>query len=333
MAAVPTNTPSFGKGVAMAGSCLVILGTMPIIANSRPTDFDALSFAFFLSAWQVVFSLPLLLGELGTSTKGIFSANLPATTQRRTIFIIIATGAIFGLSTYCYVLAVEKAGAVNAAIALQAYPLFAILWESVFLKRHKSAAELALTGVLIAALTSLMTGGTFRLDGLSVWFLVAVAVPFLWSVAHVIIREVLTTTPITPAQVTSFRVVTSTVFLCLALLVHAGPDSILDTAMRIDLQKFAVLMGLVYYLELILWFYAMRHIAVSVASSITVPSPALTMVLAALVLREPVAPYQVIAFAVITAALYGLILLGNQRVRKAKASPGVHQRDDASSPE
>ena len=45
-----------------------------------------------------------------------------------------------------------------------------------------------------------------------------------------------------------------------------------------------MILGLVYYLELIFWFYAVRHIDVSVASSITVPWPALTMVLAVLVL-------------------------------------------------
>ena len=39
--------------------------------------------------------------------------------------ITLLTGAMFGLSTYMFVVAAEKAGPVSMVIALQAYPLFA----------------------------------------------------------------------------------------------------------------------------------------------------------------------------------------------------------------
>jgi len=309
------TTPTIGRGISLALICLCILAVMPIISNSRPADFGALAFAFFLTVWQTVFAVPLFVWELRSPQKGIFSVGLDPRQARRSIVVTVVTGAMFGLSVYLYVLAVEKAGATNAAIAIQAYPVFAILLESVFLKRHKTPVELALTALLIAALFYLGTGGTGRLDGISVWFLVAMAVPFLWSIAHIVIKEELGRMPVTPAQVTFFRVAISTVFLA-AVLAVVEPSSFLIGVTRGDFQIFAALMGLVYYVELIFWFYAVRHIDVSLASSIVTPWPAFTMVLAAIVLGDAIEAYQVAAFIVVALSIYGLTLAGLRKGRQ-----------------
>lgn len=65
---------------------------------------------------------------------------------------------------------------------------------------------------------------------MSPWFLVALGVPFLWSIAHVIIKEELGQTPVTPVQVTFFRVVISTIFL-LGIVALRGPQGL---AMGLD---------------------------------------------------------------------------------------------------
>ncbi len=300
-------------GIALAFVCLSILGFMPIISNSRPLTFDALSFAFFLSVWQLLFSLPLVFRELRSTDKGIFGANLAPDLKRRTITIIVLTGVIFGLSTFVYVIANEKAGAVSAAIAIQAYPLFAILWETLFLNRRKTTPELLFTLMLLMALYYLATGGTWRIEGLSHWFAVALSIPFLWSVAHVIIKEQLGRTPITPAQVTFFRVLVSSVFLGVVLVAVSGPVRIAEDLINLDYQVFALAMGLAYYVELIFWFYAVRDIDISVASSITVPAPALTMILAIIFLGDKVEGYQVAALAVVAASVYGLLFAGAKK--------------------
>lgn len=305
-------------GISLSLICLLILGTMPIISNSRPEDFDALSFAFLLSFWQLIFATPLFFGELRYKNKGIFSQSFAPKMKRRVILVILGTGGLFGLSTYFYVFGIEKAGAVSAAIAMQAYPLFAILWETLFLKRRKNALEMALTLVLLGSLYYLGTGGTGMIDGFSPWFLLALGVPFLWSVAHVIIREELGRSPITPAQITFFRVIISTIFLGIVLLI-SQPTAFQTIFSRTDFQVFAIVMGLVYYIELIIWFYAMRNIDVSLASSITTPWPALTMVLAVIFLGEPVAPYQIIAFIAIIACVYGLMIASIRKEASASA--------------
>ena len=302
-------------GIAYAFVCLAILAVMPIISNSRPGDFGALSFAFFLSVWQILASLPLFLRELRSADKGIFQADLAPDFKRRTVAIILLTGTIFGLSTYVYVLAVEKAGAVSAAIAIQAYPLFAILWETLFLKRRKTALELSFTLLLLLALYYMATGGTWRVGGFSGWSVFALGVPFLWSVAHVVIKEVLDRTPITPAQVTFFRVLVSALFLGAVLTAVAGPRAVLADLGRFDFQSFALVMGLVYYLELIFWFYAVRHIDVSMASSITVPWPAVTMILAVPILGEGVEAYQVAALGFVVVGIYGLLYAARRKRR------------------
>lgn len=302
-------------GVIFALLCLILLGVMPVISNSRPTGSGALSFAVFLSLWQLVFSLPLVLRELGSQNKGIFAAELSPALKRRAIAVILATGMIFGLSTFIYVFAVEKAGAVSAAIAMQAYPLFAIVLETLFLRRRKTVLELLFTGLLLTALYYLATGGTWLMGGVSIWFLLALLIPFLWSVAHIIIREVLGRTPITPAQVTFFRVAISSVFLGAVLLVMAGPAQIAADLWDFEFQAAALVMGLVYYLELILWFYAMRHIDVSLASSITIPWPAVTMVLAILFLGEKVEIHQIVAFCAVAVSIYGLVFASMRNSR------------------
>jgi drug/metabolite transporter (DMT)-like permease len=311
-------TPRTTTGIALAFVCLLILGVMPVIANSRPDDFGALGFAFLLSVWQVVAAVPLFAWGLRGADRGIFGARLDRRDRRRALAIAVLTGAMFGLSTYLYVLGVEKAGAANAAIAIQAYPLFAILCETLFLKRAKTPLELLFTAALIGALYFLGTGGTWRVAGLSPWFLLALGVPFLWSIAHVIIKEELARTPVTPAQVTFFRVLISAVFLGL-VVAAVEPEAFASALLRPDFQLYGAAMGLVYYLELIVWFHAVRHIDVSLASSLTTPWPALTMVLAALFLGDRIESYQIVAFAIVAASIYGLIVAGlrKQRTRAA----------------
>ncbi|WP_170766624.1 DMT family transporter [Ruegeria lacuscaerulensis] len=313
------NSPSVGKGVVLSLVSLTLLSVMPIISNLRPSDVGALSFAFALSVWQLVFATPAFGFELWSGTKGIFGVKLSPCESQRMVLVALFTGGLFGLSTYFYVLGVEKAGATNAAIAIQAYPLFAIFWETLFLKRHKTAFELTLTAVLIGALYYLGTGGTFLMSGLSPWFLASLGVPLLWSIAHVIIKEELGKKPVTPVQVTFFRVAISTLFLAIILAI-AIPSGLAIGASAI-FQTMSANMGLVYFLELVVWFYAVRHIDVSLASSITTPWPALTMVLAVPLLDDTIATYQIVALAVVVACIYGLTITSLRRTRVQSLTP------------
>ena len=110
----------------------------------------------------------------------------------------------------------------------------------------------------------------------------------------------------------------SAVFLGLVLgLVE--PSAFPTALQRPDFQAFALVMGFVYYLELIVWFYAVRHIDVSLASSIATPWPALTMVLATVFLGDAVAGYQIAVFVIVAVSIYGLIVAG---LRKDRARHG-----------
>lgn len=59
----------------------------------------------------------------------------------------------------------------------------------------------------------------------------------------------------------------------------------------------------------------MRHIDVSLASSITVPWPALTMVLAVIFLGDRIETYQLGAFIITAIVIYGLIAAGLRKDR------------------
>ena len=298
------------NGVLLAFTSLFLLGLLPVISNGRPAALDALNFAFYLSFWQLICALPLLLNEYRHKTQGILAGQLPIAIRNKTLIIILLTGLIFGLSTYLYVLSVEKAGTVSAIIAIQAYPLFAILWESLFLNRKKTKVELLFTFLLITGLYYLGTQGSWKIAGLSPWFLLALAVPFLWSIAHVIIKNTLDTTPITPIQVTFFRVLISAIFLFFISIAVNGLDTVIQGMSMIDFQLAAFSMGFVYYLELISWFYAVRHVDVSLASSITTPTPLVTMILAAVFLQETIQGFQLISLGVVIVSLYGILFSG-----------------------
>jgi len=78
--------------------------------------------------------------------------------------------------------------------------------------------------------------------------------------------------------VTFIRVLISPVLLAGVLGALRGPDGLTTGWADPDFQPIAMLMGLVYYLQLIFWFNSIRLISVSLASTITVPWPMLTMI-------------------------------------------------------
>ena len=310
-------SPSPRVGTLLALLCLLLLGALPILANARPAGADGLTFTIWLTLWQLGFAMPLLLLErrrraplAGAPIAGAAVARAP--TGRRALAIALLTGAMFGLSTYMYVIAAQQAGPVSMAIALQAYPLFALLWEWLFLGQRKTRAELGFTLLLILALVYLTTGGTFSPGQVSWWSAFALGIPLLWSIAHILLKRLLVTTAITPNQVTASRLAISAVFLLLLQLALGESDHLLAALDDGALQQAALLMGLAYYAELILWFHAMRHIEVSRASALTVPAPAVTLLLAVTFLGAPVEPYQVVAMAVLPVGLYGMVLSGRR---------------------
>lgn len=301
-------------GIAFALGCLVILGVMPLLSNTRPAGSDGLVFALCVTAWQLIAALPLSVAEFVRGRRVRLVAADPAG-RKRIAAIALATGAMFGVTTYLYVAAAQRAGAVSLGIALQAYPLFAMLLEAVFLGKRKSAREIGLTVLMVAALVYLITGGTFRPATISWWSVLALGIPLLWSIAHLLLKPVLERASITPNQVTVSRLLISGACLLLFQAGFGTGGALTAALTDLDVQKAAALLGIAYYVELVLWFYAMRHIDVSLASSVTVPAPAVTMLVAVALLGQEVQRYQLLAMAVVTASLYGL-LLGQKRARR-----------------
>ncbi|MHA2503024.1 MAG: DMT family transporter [Candidatus Kariarchaeaceae archaeon] len=302
--------PKRSRGVFFAMGCLFLLSWMPIISNSRPAELSALHFALYLTIWEVICAIPLTSIERSRDQSGIFSPSLDRDSKKRVISIVLATGVIFAVTTFLYVLSFESAGTVNAAIALQAYPLFSISLEFIMIRKRKSWKEIFFTVLLVTGIYYLGTGGTWRMEEISIYFLLALLVPFLWSVAHIILKQTMAKYPITPNQVTLIRVISSTVVFLVVIILLEGPAGIWEGLINPQFQLYALLMGAFYYLELVLWFYSLRHVDVSVASSVTTPAPVFTAFLAILILREILLPYQAVAMIITLVSLYGLLYSG-----------------------
>ncbi|MFX0077140.1 MAG: EamA family transporter, partial [Candidatus Hermodarchaeota archaeon] len=254
--------PNRTIGVLLSFISLFLLGILPIISISRPMTLNVLNFAFFLSLWELICSLPLFFMELRKKNSGIFQKTLSLESRKKTFLVMGVTGVIFSASTFLYVLAFETAGTITAAIAIQTYPLFSILMEFLFFKKKKKVAEILFTLIMIIGIYYLGTEGTWLVIGFSPWFALALTVPLLWSVAHVTIKNTLDTSPITPNQVTFFRVIMSSVILFFINLIFYGPNNLFYGLFNVEFQIFGFLMGLVYYLELVNWFYAIKHVEV-----------------------------------------------------------------------
>ena len=296
------------RGIGYAFVCLFLLGFLPIITNSRPSELNALNFAFYLSLWELISSLPIFISELRGKSKGIFEKDVPLDIKRYTYQVMLVTGLLFTLATFLYVFSLEKAGTVSAAIAMQAYLPFTILMEALVFNKRKSRIELVFTLFLVGGLYYLGTLGTLAIQDFSVWFILALLVPLLWAVAHITIKRTIRTSPISPNQITFFRVLIASVVLFTVASFASSPVLVIQGLFNLNFQKFAILMGTVYYLELLFWYYSIRHVHLSVSSSITALSPVLTMILAVLILKEQVLTYQLIASGIVIVSLYGLLV-------------------------
>ncbi len=295
------------RGAFFAFLCLALLGVMPIIAVSRPSGSDGLVFALGLTLWQLIFAMPLTLIEARRgAVPGLrLSPGLAG--------ISLLTGALFGLSTFLYVAVADGAGPVTMAITLQAYPFIAMGLEALFEGRRRSLVELGLALLMALALVGLITGGSFRREAMSPWAVAGLSVPLIWAVAHMMLRRVLQRLPVTPNQVTVSRLAISGAVLLFGTLLAGRGQALFAALTEPAFHRIAALMGLAYYLELIFWFHAMRHIEVSLGSTITVPAPALTMLIGVALLGLPVATYQIVALAVVCAALFALLRINVAR--------------------
>src|SRR4029079_10094230 len=95
---------SRGIGIGLALLCLFILGAMPVLAANRPARFDGLTFTIAITVWQLVAAMPLFAIDLARCNA------LPKIVSRgRAGLITLLTGVLFGLSTYMFVVAAEKA--------------------------------------------------------------------------------------------------------------------------------------------------------------------------------------------------------------------------------
>ena len=152
--------------------------------------------------------------------------------------------------------------------------------------------------------------GTWLIKDFSIWFLLALLVPVLWSIAHLTLKISLDTTPVTPNQITFFRVLISSGVLFILASSVKGFTFVQSSFHNGNFQLFAFLMGLIYYLELINWFYCVKHVNVSVASSITTPTPIITTLLTIIIFSTIIEPYQIIGMIIVLVSLFGLILVG-----------------------
>jgi drug/metabolite transporter (DMT)-like permease len=97
-----------------------------------------------------------------------------------------------------------------------------------------------------------------------------------------------------------------------ASLFIQGSSGLLATATNWKFQLVALLMGFAYYLELISWFTVVKYIDVSKRASITAPAPAVTVLLALVLLGQELHDYQITALVLVVGSVVGHIRYGRK---------------------
>ncbi len=304
---------SHTRGIQLSLLCLLILGVLPIIATVRTNDGSAITFSFWLSFWQLAFATPVYLFQRKQAQlSDAPEQNLRRLSKIQTWALVVLTGILFSAATFAYVLGVDQTGPVTFAVAIQAYPFFALLWEALFLRRRKSIREMTFILAIAISMVYLGTQGTWQLSTVTRGFWIALMVPLLWSIAHVIIKEMMNASAITPSEIILTRVLVATLLLGIACLFNQGFGGFLTNGMTYKFQMVALLMGFAYYLELLSWFSAVKHIDVSIGASITAPAPAVTVLVAVVFLRQELHSYQTVALLLVLGSVIGLIRYGRK---------------------
>jgi drug/metabolite transporter (DMT)-like permease len=299
-------------------------GVHPIINNGRPADFDVLIFTWMMAAWECAFSILFLFiekrsGQLHYLTRqgGANTGNFKVTTFR-----LVIIGLIFTVATYYYVLGLSLAGSISGSIALKTSPIYAMLIGSIFLNEKTSKSSIFLTAFMLLGLYYMATAGTFLFGDFNRGVGMLLLVPLLWGIGHAIGRVLLKNGLASTVEIIFVR--TAIVFgiiFGISLRVN-GWNQILRLLTSPVHLFFGAAMGIMYFFMHYGWYKSITTIDLGFASALVIPSPAITVILAIWISKEPLYSYQIIGMLVMFVGLYAMLYIQfrGKKERRKKTS-------------
>ncbi|MHA1560748.1 MAG: DMT family transporter [Promethearchaeota archaeon] len=275
-------------------------GIHPIINNLRPEEFSSTIFVMQMSIMEFICSFIVLIIQNIKKKKNLKSTEAKIVSgqiclsKKHLFFRMLIIGLIFAIATYGYVEGLKLAGSISGSIALKISPIYAIIIGFLFLGEKINLKQILITFFMLFGIYYLGTNGTFQMDQFSIGFAILLFVPFLWTIAHALTKQLLENKIFDPNQVIFIRTgIISISFLIINLIV-IGWNELLLSFINPNFLFFSFLMGFTYFFMHYSWYSSITSIDLSYASALVTPSPAITTLFVFLLKMEDFHYYQLI---------------------------------------
>ena len=288
------------EGVLLVIVCAFMHGAHPILGKYGVSLVQPLFFA----------SLTNLIAAAGLILIILWKRESPLLLVKKGYFPSLFLIGFFGtmLSNICFFYGVRLTSGINSAILLQVEPIYALIIGYLLLKEKITVPQIVCTLLIMAGTLLVIYQGSSRLNWGDILILLT---PLCYQIGHFFSKSLLNKQEISPLFLAAGRTFYGGVMLfILNQLTGVSEFAILAQS---DVLGIFVFYGLVVYALSYLTFYAaIKRINLSKASAIISVYPAISIILARIILKEIPDLYQLGGFLIIMAGIFYLANLKSE---------------------
>jgi drug/metabolite transporter (DMT)-like permease len=291
---------------------VVLVGLQPIIANSRPTEFDAYLFAAMTCIVESIIFLPIMIIERrklkiakNNNPEKIIEIESLLNGWKKHKTIIIYIGINFGIAQILFFLGYQFAGAINGSLAQKTTVIFSLLFGYLINKEQISKSQIIFSMILLFGLVIAITQGSFNLLEFNLGVLILLIVSTIWMLAHALTKPVFDKKEATPIQFVFLRNFISGIILFSTYFLFFPLENINLLFNSLNIFYY-VSMGAVYGFDLFCWYKVLSYIDVSKASVLAAPTPIVTAFFA-IFLGEIFTFFHLIGLIIIIISIYFIV--------------------------
>ena len=279
-----------------------IISGFSIIANKffvvsiDPLLFTALR-AFFIGIIFLAISLYLTRSSKGKKFKQTSWKNL--------LLIGIIGG---GFAFWMFFAGLKMTLGVRAAFLHKTLPIYALILAFIFLKEKITKQQLIAMGIMLSGLV-LMQIQSLSTE-IRVGDFLVLGATFLWAIENVISKKAMINKE-SNWVVTFSRMFFGSLVLFSIIFLTGKTDLLL--ALTSQQLIYIMVSGFFLFLYVLTWYWGLKHINLSKASTILLLAPAVSLIFGVLWLKEPVSALQLAGSALILVGAYFIILIKSEK--------------------
>ena len=302
-------------GFILAFIVLLGNGIQPIVNNLRPSDFDALYFSMLVIGMELLMITPILLVKLPQIREA--TQKIPEESRKSIKLRLLLIGFIFAISTIIVTIGYTREDSVTGAIAVKTQPITMLLIGALFLHEKVTRTEVFFSSILMFLLFYLSTKGTFMISAAGDGIIYLLTAPILWNIGHSLAKTPLQKHNFPIMKIIFFRLLYSLSFLILIFFLVGDKSKLWQFQSIIHLRS-AFYMASLYTVLHLTWYYAIKRIPLSLATSFIIPAPIVTVFFTFFVTHEPLYSYHYVGLLGSLFCLYGLLYFKNQKKNASK---------------